>query len=85
MTAAARNAGALGACLSGAGPSILALCTPDTCEAVAAAYMRVAESMAEVGIVRQLRVVTEGAEIIDELGRVERPASQLETARPGHH
>lgn len=85
MTAAARNAGALGACLSGAGPSILALCTPATCEAVSEAYMRVAEGMAEVGIVRRLGVVTEGAEIIDEFGHVERPASQLETARPGHH
>jgi homoserine kinase len=85
MTAAARNAGALGACLSGAGPSILALCTPDTCDAVSDAYLRVAENMAEVGIVRQLSVVTEGAEIIDEIGRVERPASQLATARPGNH
>ena len=85
MTAAARNAGALGACLSGAGPSILALCTPDTCEAVTAAYTRVAESMAEVGLVRQLAIVAEGAEIIDELGRVERPASELAGTRPGHH
>lgn len=85
MTAAARNAGALGACLSGAGPSILALCTPDTCAAVSAAYLRVAESMAEIGIVRQLSVVAHGAEIIDEMGHVERPASQLAAARPGNH
>lgn len=85
MTAAARSAGALGACLSGAGPSILALCTPDACEAVAAAYQRVAESLAEVGVVRQLSVVTGGAEIIDDLGRVERPAALLEAARPGQH
>ena len=85
MTAAARNAGALGACLSGAGPSILALCTPETCASVTDAYLGVAESMTEVGIVRQLAVVTSGAEIIDDLGRVERPASQLEAARPGHH
>lgn len=85
MTAAARSAGALGACLSGAGPSILALCTPDTCEAVSAAYLRVAESMTEVGVVRQLSVVTDGAEIIDDLGRVERPASRMATARPGQH
>ena len=85
MTAAARSAGALGACLSGAGPSILALCTPETCASVTDAYLGVAESMTEVGIVRQLAVVTSGAEIIDDLGRIERPASQLETARPGHH
>ena len=85
MTAAARSAGALGACLSGAGPSILALCTPESCESVTDAYLGVAESMTEVGIVRQLAVVTSGAEIIDDLGRIERPASQLETARPGHH
>ena len=82
---AARSAGALGACLSGAGPSILALCTPDTCEAVSAAYLRVAESMAEIGIVRQLSIVAQGAEIIDELGRVEHAASQLTTSRPGNH
>jgi hypothetical protein len=47
--------------------------------------MRVAESMAEVGVVRQLAVVTDGAEIIDELGRVERPAADLATVRPGQH
>lgn len=85
MSAAARNAGALGACLSGAGPSILALCTPDACAAVTSAYEDVASTMAVSGVVRQLAVVTDGAEVIDELGRVERPAAMLAATRSGHH
>ena len=74
MTAAARNAGALGACLSGAGPSVLALTQPDRAEAIATAYRATASSMRLAGEVRQLAVAPAGAEIIEECGRVSRPA-----------
>ncbi|HLL51831.1 MAG TPA: homoserine kinase, partial [Thermomicrobiales bacterium] len=70
MTAAARNAGALGACLSGAGPSVLALTQPDRAEAIATAYRAAASSMRLAGEVRQLAVAPAGAEIIEECGRV---------------
>ncbi len=78
LIAAARSAGALGACLSGAGPSVLALTQPDRTEAVARAYRAAAASMGVAGEVRQLGVAPAGAEIIDESGRVTRPADQLE-------
>lgn len=85
MTAAARKAGAHGACLSGAGPTILALCPPEAGPAVAAAYREVAAAMAEPGIVRELAIITDGAEIVDELGRSEQPAARLAGAQPGQH
>jgi len=65
MTAAARAAGAFGACLSGAGPSVLALCARNSAEPVATAYRAVARSMAVVGEVRHLAIAHAGAEIID--------------------
>jgi len=65
MTAAARVAGAFGACLSGAGPSVLALCGRNSAEPVASAYRAVARSMAIVGEVRHLAIAHTGAEIID--------------------
>ncbi|MCC7024280.1 MAG: homoserine kinase [Thermomicrobiales bacterium] len=64
MTAAARAAGALGACLSGAGPSILALVCPRCAEAVAEAYLETAASLGVSGDVRELAVAPAGAEII---------------------
>jgi homoserine kinase len=76
MTTAARAAGAFGACLSGAGPSILALSSPDGAEAVASAYRAVAASTGLVGAVRTLAVAPAGAEIIDELGQITRPAER---------
>ncbi len=66
MTAAARAAGAFGACLSGAGPSVLALCARNSAEPIATAYRAVARSMAVVGEVRQLAIAHTGAEIIDQ-------------------
>ena len=74
MIAAARTAGALGACLSGAGPSVLALTEPAHTKAIARAYRGAAASMGVAGEVRQLAVAPAGAEIIDECGRVTRPA-----------
>jgi homoserine kinase len=78
LIAAARNAGALGACLSGAGPAVLALTEPDRTEVVARAYHAAAAAMDVAGEVRQLGVAPAGAEIIEESGRVTRPADQLE-------
>jgi homoserine kinase len=80
LIAAARSAGALGACLSGAGPSVLALTQPDRTDAVARAYGAAAASMGLAGEVRQLGVAPAGAEIIDESGRVARPADQLDAS-----
>jgi homoserine kinase len=70
MTAAARNAGALGACLSGAGPSVLALTEQDRVAAVAAAYRAAAATLGVAGEVRELGVVSGGTELVDELGQV---------------
>ncbi len=66
MTGAARAAGALGACLSGAGPSILALSTPENAEAVAHAYWRIARSMGIGGNVQELAVAPAGASIAED-------------------
>jgi homoserine kinase len=77
MIAAARSAGAYGACLSGAGPSILALVAPNRAAAVAEAYHRSARSMGVVGDVRRLAIAPSGAEIIDGWEQVTRPAGQL--------
>ena len=74
MMAAARTAGALGACLSGAGPSVLALTEPARTHAVANAYRNAATSMRVEGEVRQLAVAPAGAEIIDGCGRATRLA-----------
>lgn len=73
MTAAARAAGAIGACLSGAGPSVLALCEPHRTDSVASAWRAVATSMGVVGDVRQLAVAPGGAEIVDERNEMSRP------------
>lgn len=63
MVAAARAAGAFGAALSGAGPSVLALAGPETADAVAQAYAEVARSVGITGEVRRLAVAQSGAEI----------------------
>jgi homoserine kinase len=64
MIAAARNAGAIGACLSGAGPSVLALTVPAHTDGIARAFQGVAETMNVVGQVRHLMVAPKGAEIV---------------------
>jgi homoserine kinase len=78
LIAAERGAGALGACLSGAGPSVLALTQPDCTDAVAGAYRAAAASMGVAGEVRQLAVAPAGAEVIDESGHLTRPTDQLQ-------
>jgi len=75
MTAAARSAGAIGACLSGAGPSVLALVESDYVTPVSAALDEVARRSGLSGHVRRLAVAHSGAEIIDGEGHVTHPAS----------
>ena len=74
MTAAARAAGALGACLSGAGPSVLALVEPRDAEPVAQAYRAAAVAAGVAGEVRRLTIATGGAEVSDLQGNFWRPA-----------
>ena len=70
MRSAARNAGALGVCLSGAGPSVLALAEPVRITAVANAYRAAAAGLGMAGDVRELGVASGGAEIVDECDQV---------------
>jgi homoserine kinase len=82
MISAARAAGALGACLSGAGPSVLALSEPDRTEAIGKAYRDAAAGMGVAGEVRHLAVAPDGAEIIDERGEMTRPADRCRASVP---
>ena len=61
MTEAARAAGAVGACLSGAGPAILALAEEDRTDAIRQAWQRLAHDLATPGECRVLAVAAEGA------------------------
>jgi homoserine kinase len=70
MAAAARAAGAVGACLSGAGPSVLALVLSDYVTPVSEALSEVARVSGLSGQVRRLAVATDGAEVIGEDGSV---------------
>ena len=63
MTAAAREAGALGAALSGAGPTILALCEPETAPSVADALQVAARKAGTPGRVATLRTALSGVRI----------------------
>jgi homoserine kinase len=63
MTDAARGAGAVGACLSGAGPTILALSDPSEAAAVEAAYASVAAEHAVAGRVVTLLPTNLGAHL----------------------
>ena len=65
MTEAAREAGAIGACLSGAGPSILALADPADASAVEAAFCEVARVQAVRGRVAVLRPQCQGAYVVE--------------------
>jgi homoserine kinase len=65
MTAAARAAGALGACLSGAGPSILALTEPAAAAAVATAYRAAARPLGLGGEVVILPPAARGAHVAE--------------------
>ena len=68
LAAAARGAGALGACLSGAGPSVLALAEPARAPAVAAAYTRTARRLDLVGEALTLAPAGQGTHVVDEDG-----------------
>lgn len=80
MAGAARAAGAFGAALSGAGPSVLALVAPDRADAVGDAYRGVAQSLNLVGEVRRLAMAHAGAAIVNAPGRTELPAANRASA-----
>jgi homoserine kinase len=60
----ALEAGALGACVSGAGPSILALCSLDTASAISAALAAAAAELAEPGRTLSLALSQRGAYVV---------------------
>jgi homoserine kinase len=64
LMAVARAAGAYGACLSGAGPSLLALADPDQAVVVAAALARAAHERGASGEVLQLDICRSGAQAV---------------------
>lgn len=63
MTKAARDAGAVGACLSGAGPSILALVDPANADAVLAAFMHQSRLLQVPGRAVVLSTAATGAHV----------------------
>ena len=65
MAEAARAAGAIGACLSGAGPAVLALTQPEAVSAVCAAMERAGEAAGVEGRSQYFPISTRGAHIID--------------------
>lgn len=65
LVEAARAAGAIGACLSGAGPSILALADPVAAADVAAAFGVLARHLGLAGEVRQLAPAYTGAHVVE--------------------
>lgn len=64
VRSAARSAGAIGAALSGAGPSVLALVTPHCVDRVACAMEDAAKACSTPGRVLPLAVATHGAQVI---------------------
>ena len=74
LAAAARGAGALGACLSGAGPSVLALAEDADAPAVAAALRTAARQHGVQGEVLTLAPAARGTHVVAESGL---PASRL--------
>jgi homoserine kinase len=65
MAEAARNAGAIGACLSGAGPTILALAEQAATPAVEAAYREVAAEHGVAGRIEVLAPTDRGAHVAE--------------------
>ena len=61
MSEAARNAGAVGAALSGAGPAVLALVQPDLAETVGIAMTHAGESVGVPGVCRTFAISLIGA------------------------
>lgn len=70
LTEAARKAGAVGACLSGAGPSILALVEPELAGAIASVFERAAERISVPGKSLILAPAAQGASIEHSLARI---------------
>jgi homoserine kinase len=64
MTEAAREAGAVGACLSGAGPSILSLVDSDRVDQVTAAYERISHKLQVPGRTVVLDLAPTGAVVV---------------------
>jgi homoserine kinase len=69
VKAAARDAGAIGACLSGAGPTVLALVTPHAVDRVAAAMAAAAATCGVLGRVSPLAIADHGVQISYESSR----------------
>lgn len=63
MRDAARNAGAIGACLSGAGPTVLALVEPDKADCVLAAYEAEAAELRVPGRAEIVPLTAKGASL----------------------
>ena len=66
LTIAARRGGAIGAALSGAGPSILTLVRPEQIAAVTTALAETAAAIGVVGTIQRFQPVLTGAHIVDE-------------------
>ncbi|MDI3341180.1 MAG: homoserine kinase [Sphaerobacter sp.] len=73
LIAAARAAGAAGACLSGAGPSVLALAEPDRAAAVRVGLADAAAAIGIAGETLDLPIEPRGAEVVPAAGE---PASE---------
>src|SRR5680860_92691 len=65
MKATARDHGAIGAALSGAGPSVLAMVPPDRADDVAEAFTAAAKKLVVSGRVAHLAPVVVGAQVVD--------------------
>lgn len=65
MKATAREHGAVGAALSGAGPTVLALVTPERADAVAAGFTKTASRLRVAGRVAHLSPVATGARVLE--------------------
>ena len=81
MTEAARAAGALGAVLSGAGPTILALAERADAEAVAAAYRAASRSCGVTGRAVVIAPAASGAHIVDPSPDTLRPNPAVASSR----
>jgi homoserine kinase len=72
MKATARDHGAVGAALSGAGSTVLALVPPDRAEDVAAAFEQTARRLVVPGRVAHLAPVAEGTQVVPDAAMVSR-------------
>ena len=85
MAEAARAAGAVGACLSGAGPTVLALVTPAAAPAVRAALTRTAAVLRVPGEAILLAPIGRGAHVVGEPCRTRITADRSASVAPGPH